>query len=269
MRSSLLAILIACLALNAIAADTLAQSGPAVTIALGSRHGHVTPSAQGFTHTGGGNIDVAQPTADTLVITMTGVAVAGSHPFKNSFATLNFDLEQSFAITFEKPEIKRAKLTIEGRIIGLLRSHCAGDGSAEQCPGTAAVSCGPVEILVLTVPAHTVSGGENSSINCREATAAASVEAGSYMLRDKWAITASHSRSLKFSKAASAEFAPDPALDPLWISYWEPFHGAVKKDFGLQITIKVVPDTEQPGQKVNRYPHGALQSQEALLTQNR
>jgi hypothetical protein len=40
-------------------------------------------------------------------------------------------------------------------------------------------------------------------------------------------------------KAASAEFAPEPALDPLWISYWEPFHGAQKKDFGFQVTIKV------------------------------
>ena len=40
-------------------------------------------------------------------------------------------------------------------------------------------------------------------------------------------------------KASSAEFAPDPALDPLWISYWEPFHGAAKKDFGFQVTLKV------------------------------
>jgi hypothetical protein len=28
----------------------------------------------------------------------------------------------------------------------------------------------------------------------------------------------------------------------LWISYWEPFHGAQKKDFGFQITLKVVED---------------------------
>ena len=43
-------------------------------------------------------------------------------------------------------------------------------------------------------------------------------------------------------KRPSAEFAPDPALDPLWISYWEPFHGAIKKDFGFQITLRVAPD---------------------------
>ena len=29
------------------------------------------------------------------------------------------------------------------------------------------------------------------------------------------------------------------ALDPLWISAWEPFHGASKKDFGFQIILKV------------------------------
>jgi hypothetical protein len=38
--------------------------------------------------------------------------------------------------------------------------------------------------------------------------------------------------------------APDPALDPLWISYWEPFRGAGKKDFGLQITLRVAPDPD-------------------------
>ena len=45
-------------------------------------------------------------------------------------------------------------------------------------------------------------------------------------------------------KAPSAEFAPDPALDPLWISYWEPFHGAAKKDFGFQVILKVSPDAD-------------------------
>ena len=38
------------------------------------------PIAGGFTHTGGGNIDVPSRRADTVVITMTGVAVAGGHP---------------------------------------------------------------------------------------------------------------------------------------------------------------------------------------------
>src|SRR5262245_21743137 len=71
-------------------------AGPAVTIILGSRKAPVVPSRAGFTHTGGGNIDVAQPAADTVVVTMTGVAVAGAHPCKGSAASLKFDLLQLF-----------------------------------------------------------------------------------------------------------------------------------------------------------------------------
>src|SRR5947209_7349005 len=92
-------------------------AGPPVTIVLGSRHGHATPHRQGFTHTGGGNIDVAQPTPDVIVVTMTGVAVAGAHPCKDSVATMNFDLDQCFEIRFEDPKLKAVKLTLEARVI--------------------------------------------------------------------------------------------------------------------------------------------------------
>src|SRR5690349_14331974 len=82
----------------ALAADAPAPSGPAVTVSLKGRHGHATPIRQGFNHTGGGNIDVAQPSPDTIIITMSGVAVAGAHPCKDSVATLDFDLEQCFEV---------------------------------------------------------------------------------------------------------------------------------------------------------------------------
>src|SRR6266481_630922 len=110
MRPLLIAIIAASLSAIAFAADTPAPSGPPVSITLGSRHAHVSPVGQGFVHTGGGNIDVAQPAADTIVITMTGVAVAGGHPFKSTAAKMNFDLEQCLEIAFEKPETKRTKL---------------------------------------------------------------------------------------------------------------------------------------------------------------
>jgi hypothetical protein len=99
---------------------------PPASIILGARHGHVTPSRCGFTHTGGGNIDVAQPTADVVIVTMTGVAVAGAHPCKDSLAAMSFDLVQSFEISFDSPKLTRAKLVLEGRVIGLLRSHAKG-----------------------------------------------------------------------------------------------------------------------------------------------
>jgi hypothetical protein len=172
--------------------------------------------------------------------------VAGAHPCKNSVATLSFDLDQSLEIAFEKPDLKRAKLTIEGRVIGLLRSHVKSSGSAEQGEACATVSSDGAALGSMCVPPHKVACGENLSLNCREGPVSMPVKAAKYTLHQTFVISAAHPRSLKPCKAASAEFAPDPALDPLWISYWEPFHGAAKKDFGFQITIKVAPDTDAP-----------------------
>ena len=87
------ACLTALLAAPLLAADDPPKpaANPAVTINLLARHGHATPERVGFTHTGGGNIDVQQPAPDTVVVTMTGVAVAGAHPCKASRAAMDFD----------------------------------------------------------------------------------------------------------------------------------------------------------------------------------
>lgn len=221
-------------------AQPAAPSGPPVSITLTSRHGHVTPSRQGFTHTGGGNIDVAQPSADTLIVTMTGVAVAGAHPCKDSAAALQFELDQCLEIKFDDPKLKNAKLSMEARVIGLLRSH--EKGTAEEGPACATVSCGPAQILTVCAPHHSVSCGENLSINCQEGPVVAAITPGKYTLHQTFLVQASHPHSVLPCKAASTEFAPDPALDPLWISYWEPFHGAAKKDFGFRVILKVLPE---------------------------
>ncbi len=50
---------------------------------------------------------------------------------------MNFDLDQCFEINFDNPKLKKAKLTLEGRVIGLLRSHCKSDSAAydQACAG--------------------------------------------------------------------------------------------------------------------------------------
>lgn len=218
-----------------------APTAPVPTIKLLDRHGHVMPHRQGFEHTGGGNIDVAQPTADTLIITMSGVAVAGAHPCKDSIAVMDFDLTQCFEIALEKPEKKKLSLSAEVRVIGLLRSHTK-KGVTQEAGALALVSSGTTELLTISAPAHSVCGGENLSINDRAAPVSSSVNVGNYVLHQTFHVSANQDRSLFPSKAASSEFAPDPALDPLWISYSEPFHGATKKDFGFQVTLKVALD---------------------------
>jgi hypothetical protein len=216
-----------------------APSTPDVSIRLLDRDGQAVPLKQGFCHTGGGNIDVAQPAPDTVVITMTGVAVAGAHPCKASVAAFDFELKQGFEVVFEKASVKAAKVTLEGRVIGLLRSHCKGGGTAEESHGSATLHGDKTTLVTLSTPEHSVTAGENLSINDRTGPASAAIAAGKYTLHQAFHVAASHPRCILPCKAASAEFAPDPALDSLWISYWEPFHGAQKKDFGFQITLKV------------------------------
>jgi hypothetical protein len=83
------------------------------------------------------------------------------------------------------------------------------------------------------------------SINDHAGPVSVPVTAGDYHLCQRFTISASSPSSLKPAKASSSEFAPDPALDPLWISYREPFHGVKKDSFGFQVTLKVVPDTAE------------------------
>jgi hypothetical protein len=243
MKRSLATLVTVLSTLSSARAQPPAAPSPPVSITLAARHGHVTPFRSGFTHTGAGNIDVAQPAPDTVIITMTGVAVAGGHPCKGSVATLDFDLDQCFEVSFTDAKVKKAKLSLEARVIGLLRSERKGIGSASEGPGCATVLADATELVTVCAPAHTVGGGENLSLNDHDGPAEVTVTAGKYTLHQIFTISATHTRSLCLTKAASAEFAPDPALDPLWISYWEPFHGANKKDFGFQVNIKIAPDT--------------------------
>ena len=86
-------------------------TSPPASFTLGPRHGHVVPERHGCTHTGGGNIDIAQPSPDTVVITMTGAAVAyGS--VCDAYASQKFDFEQAFDVSFDNPKRKKAKLEI-------------------------------------------------------------------------------------------------------------------------------------------------------------
>ncbi len=213
---------------------------PKVAFVLKDRHGHATPTRTDKARSGGGNTDVAQPRDDTLIITMTGAVAAGPHPCKETAAALDFDLDQEFALSFSDPKLKTAKLSIEMQVIGLLRGDKHG-GSAGVGHGTAVISSEGGCILSVALEGHSVGGDDNLSINDHKGPVALSVVAGDYRLLQTFNIHAAHLRGI-CGKAAAAEFAPDPALDPTWISITEPFHGANKKEFGFRVTLRVEPD---------------------------
>jgi hypothetical protein len=179
---------------------------------------------------------VQQPAPDTVVITLTGVAVATDHPCHASAATLNFELEQCFEVVFEKPEVKSAKLTLEGRVVGALRG--GRKGTASESGGCVTVAGGGATLLTVCVPDHEATGCDSLAINDHAGPVSVPVGAGPLILHQTWQVATAHPQAL-CGKAASAEFAPDPALDPQWISTKEPFHGIAKKDFGFQIVVRV------------------------------
>jgi hypothetical protein len=199
-----------------------------VSITLYERHGHVTPIKRKCAHSGGGLIDITSPAPDTVVITMSG-AVVGN-------AVMRFDLEQCFEVSFDNPKVKKAKLLVEGRVLGLLRGECKG--YAEYGDACASILAGPAELLTVCVSPHNVGGKDSLAVNDHDGPKGLPILPGKYVLHQTFGIAASSDCFLL--KRPSAEFAPDPALDPLWINYWEPFHGVNKKDFGFQVILKVV-----------------------------
>lgn len=217
------------------------SAGGTMEIVMGPRHGHAEPMQVGFTHAGGGNVIVTQPSPDTMVVTMTGVVVAGGHPWKDSRGAVRVDLEQCFEVRFDSEKVKNPKLIVTGQVVGLLRSHPHG-GVASVALAGVSITSDSCEVARVALPTHSVSCGQNLSINDQQSVSVDYLHPGSYWLRQSFMVTAEHARCLIPCKPASAEFAPDPALDPLWISACEPFHGATKDDFGYQVTIRVSSD---------------------------
>jgi hypothetical protein len=211
---------------------------PPVSITLHERHGHVTPHRGCLAHTGGGLIDVTSPSADVVIITMSGAVVAN--------ASMQFDLEQCFEVSFDDPKVKKAKLSIEGRVIGLLRAEPSG--TAEYGEACAHVAAASVDLLSVCVPPHSVGGKHDSlSVNDHDGPKTGPVMPGKYTLTQTFSFSA-HSKN-PLMKHPSADFSPDggqgPALDPLWISYFDPFHAVKKDSFGFQVTLRVTPDTDE------------------------
>ena len=222
----------------AILAAPPETKSPTVSILLRDRHAQTTPTREGTAHCGGGNIDVQQPAPDTIVITLTGAVSAADHPCGSS-ASMNLEFEQAIDVVFEQPNVKDAKLTIEARAIGMVRSGKKGSASVT---GASLTATGNGQSLALSLPDRNVAGGENLSVNDKAGPMEMPVAAGPVSLHACWQLFAAHPKAL-LGKSASAEFAPDPALDPLWIGGpRDPFHGAGKKDLGFQITVRVSGD---------------------------
>jgi hypothetical protein len=122
-----------------------------------------------------------------------------------------------------------------------LRSACKGGGTAQEGPGCATVGTGGVSLVRVCVPERAVAGGEKLSINDHDGPYEVPITPGKSALHQTFTVSAAHPRTWCPGRAV-AEFGSDSGLDKLWISSHDPFSGASKKDFGFQVTLKVVED---------------------------
>jgi hypothetical protein len=236
------------------ALPALAQERLPAEIVLAPGEATAVPAKQGVAFANGGVIDVAQPNPATVVVTMTGLTATNADLCRTSLASYSFNLLQAFDVVFVFPRVKGAKLSLEGRVIGLLRTDhemythrylnhkC---GTADTHSATAAVTAldGP-ELVALSMPARAATAGEDLSVYNHEGPFVVSVGAGKYVLHGTWGFGTTHPAF--HCHGASAEFAPQPSYFPgpvsYWFEHWQPFNGAATKDFGYQLTIKLIPE---------------------------
>lgn len=231
---------------------------PAMEFVVAPGEASAVPAKLGVSWANGGIIDVAQPNPTTLVVTMTGVTATNANLCKDSIANYQFDLNQQFAVRFNSPRVEQAVLTMEGRVIGLLRTNhepytrykcMKACGFAETRPATAAVTAGEGgEIVSLTLPARHTAGCVDLSVYNHEGPMCSRVHCGNYVLHETWGFGTTHPPF--FTRGASAEFAPQPNYYPgpgsYWFQHFQPFNGNATKDFGFQVTLKLLPEPPAP-----------------------
>jgi len=223
--------------------------GPPVEVILVPGEASAVPDKKYVAYANGGVINVEQPNPTTIVVTMSGLCAANADLCHTSMASYHFDLAQCFELRFHG-KTKSAKVTLDGKVIGLLvsdHSHYTGclgkrGGTAETSGAHAAIDAGHTELVSLTLPPRSTSCGEDLSVYNHEGPFTVSLQGGKYTLHEAWGFSVSHPPFCV--RGASAEFAPQPNynMDSYWLNLIHPFNGLATKEFGYQVTIKVVPE---------------------------
>ncbi len=240
-------ILIACAVY--LSAGVFAQveaAEPPYTIVLRSREAVVTPERTKDSQTGGGFIQVTQVEPNTVTTLMRG-AVAARTNHKEGSAAMQFVLNQDFEIVPRRAGLRPPRLILAAWAIGTLNSTLPEGGTAEHGPACAHVRSGGETVLNLWLKPHAVGGGENLLVNDRGGPLEMVVAPGGFCLHQTFAIHAAQGKSHCHPGRAAAVFDPDPRLDPTWNEVLKPFRAVPHKDFGFRVILRVVEDTQPPG----------------------
>jgi hypothetical protein len=213
-----------------------AKAAPTVVLRATQREGLVSPVRQGSALTGGGAVAVAQPSPDTLVLTLTGVAAAKANPCGTSLATLEAWLAQNVEVVLPGGGTS-ARLIVEGRLNGLLRSAGTKSGSAEMVSATAAVLCGGQQLANLELGPRGAAGCDALAVHLAQGPVCVNVGPGCHTVQLNLRLSAAQGKAF-LPHIASAEFAPPPALPANWVRNPDPHNGVDRSGLGFQITIR-------------------------------
>ncbi|MEM8678191.1 MAG: hypothetical protein AAGF97_02445 [Planctomycetota bacterium] len=207
-------------------------------IILGPQSGTAKPTQRGMSYTGGGNIEITQPTPDTVVITMGGSVAAASTLFTCGEALLNFIHEQQFAIEFSDP-MASGKLYMQVKVNGLLRG-AGPHASVGMNQAISSLFSGPNELATVPVAPQAAGGCDSAAITTSQGPVCVPVSCGCYSVRQQFSIYAMQSKGLACAKA-SAQFSPG-SLGSTWVATRDPFQSADASNLGYQLILRVVPD---------------------------
>jgi hypothetical protein len=202
--------------------DRCCDNTPPVLIRLGAADACGIPGNDCHARTGGGNFFVRQPSHDTLIITMTGLARAEGSALPTSAADFRFDLQQAFTVVFDT------------------RACCA-----VTCDGIAPHP----EIAAFCLPTRSVGPKENLSIYLRSKRLCVPVVPGCYTLHQTFAIAANEPRCSIPGHGASADFSTSEDQRVDFGHRRDPFEGVTRRDFGFHVIVKVSP-ADQPAASI-------------------
>lgn len=224
---------------------------PAYQIVLRSRHSQVTPVKVERAQTGGGSVLVAQPEANTLIITMSGSSIVGSG-CRPSNAAIHFDFAQDLDILPLRDCVRPPRIGMIGRVVGTLQVTDQGsvrcdDGIAAQGPATANLTMGGANLFCMGTEPSTVGHGQKIAINHQcgpvEASAVSSpAGCGYFRLTATFDIGANQGKGIFNRRYSVADFDPAPQLDPFWADALKPFRAVPRDEFGYKLVLRVVED---------------------------
>jgi len=205
----------------------------------------VTPHTKKLARVDGGFIDVATPSPQGLIFTMTGTAAASSYLGCTGVATADFELAQEFEISCSDASVTTVALTLDSALVGFVRSK----GHAGAAVRVAEVSVTPEgwqgTPLALWYPPLGVSGKEGRLCNQHVPPIQdLPMPLGRYVLSARFALDTQASGVC--DDHSVADFSPDTSLPADWVRNRDPFQGVSKKSFGFTFSLAAAAPAPSP-----------------------